>query len=53
MPIKPFSIENNNIGLEADKEYQLMIKTASNPSKYVILGQATTITVIDDDSKLE
>ena len=51
-PIMSFIIDNNNIGLESDKEYQLMIQSASKSVEYVIFGQPTTITVINDDGEL-
>ena len=51
--IMSFMIDNNNIGLESDKKYQLMIQSASKSKKCVILGQPTTITVVDDDGELE
>ena len=53
VPIASFIIDNNDIGLESDKEYQLIFKNVSKPAEFVILGQPTTITVVDDDSKLQ
>ena len=52
-PITSFIIDNNNIGLESHKEYQLMIQNVSKSVEYVIFGQTTTITVIDNDGELE
>ena len=51
IPISSFSIENDTIGLEEDEVYQLMFLSASR-SENVILGNPTTITIVDDDGKL-
>ena len=48
IPIRSSRIDDDNIGLEEDEVYQLMFSSASR-SDNVILGQPTTITIIDED----
>ena len=48
--ISPFNINNDETGLEAD-ELHLLMFSDSSISTNVILGQPTTIRIIDEDGK--
>ena len=50
IPISNFYIVDNEIGLE-EEVYQLKFLSASR-SENVILGDPTTITIVDEDGKL-
>ena len=52
MPISFFLIVDDETGLEEDEVYQLKFSSASR-SENVILGNPTTITIVDDDGKLQ
>ena len=53
IPISPFSIENDMIGLEEDEMYQLMFIDVLNDTSNVILGQPTSVIIFDEDGELK
>ena len=46
--ITPFTLTNDDIALEKNEQYQISL-TDSSITNSVLLGAATTITIVDDD----